>query len=363
MADQLLPMPADIEPDTWLDPATDQVEALAQAAYRQLRDAAPQQCGTLHFALPRCDLAVRYAGQTLANALTAAFGHLRADSPGGRGLQLEWQIADCALLGGLPQLPPPPRPLHQFGSLYCNSAATKLAERRPGFVTALDVPTLRLTTIANGVESVDTDLAAKPLLRFLLSLLLRQNIVMCHSALLGGSDSGLLITGKGGVGKSTISAAAVMAGAGFCSDDFVALEWTGTELIGHCLYATLMLTSDQMERFPELASHAVRLRSDTFDKHMVPLASSFPDRIRRSLRVDGVAIPEITADPSSALTAGRRGAMLRAIMPSTLIASPWREAERTRFLFEHVGALTPLIYRSGSEFSAIAAPLRKRYGF
>jgi hypothetical protein len=45
------------------------------------------------------------------------------------------------------------------------------------------------------------------------------------------------------------------------------------------------------------------------------------------------------------------------------VASPWREAERTRFLFEHVGALEPLIYRSGSDFSAIAAPLRKRYGF
>lgn len=356
-------VPAQAEPDPWLDAAADEVRQRIEASYRRIRESAPAQRGERRFALPGCDLTVHYVGEAVADALTAAFEHRAAVEPCRSGMQIEWFIGDSTLLGGFPQLPPPPRPLHPFGSLHRNAANDVLVERRRGFVTVLDAPSLRLTTIADGVGSIDTDLAAKPLLRFLLSLLLRQNIVLCHAALVGGHEQGLLVTGQGGVGKSTITAAALAAGADFCSDDFVALEWRDGELIGHCLFATLMLTQEQMQRFPALAGHAVRLRADTFGKYLVPLARHFGSQIRQSLRVDAVAVPRITSAPQSSLAPGKRSAMLRAITPSTLVASPWREAERTRFLFDHVAKLEPLIYQSGSDFAAIAAPLRERYGF
>jgi hypothetical protein len=349
--------------DPWIDPATDQVARLIEAGVDRLREAAPQQCGELHFALPRCDLTVRYVGKALAGALTAAFAHRVTGTPGRGGLRLEWRIGDCSLAGGFPELPPPPRPLHPLGSLHRNEANSVLVERRRGFATALDAQCLRLTTVADGLQSVDTDLAAKPLLRFLLSLLLRQDIVLCHAALVGGRDRGLLVTGQGGSGKSTIAAAALAAGAGFCSDDFIALEWRNGQLVGHSLYATLMLTEPQMRSFPALAEQAIQLRADTFGKFLVPLTPGFGGQVRQSLRIDGIAVPQIVPTAASQLTPGKRSAMLRAITPSTLIASPWREAERTRFLFEHVAALEPLVYRSGSDFAAIAQPLRERYGF
>ena len=118
-----------------------------------------------------------------------------------------------------------------------------------------------------------------------------------------------------------------------------------------------------MLRFPALARHATQLRADTFGKYLVPLPPHFAGQIRRSLRIDAVAVPQIMATAQSSLVPGRRSAMLRAITPSTMVASPWREAERTRFLFDHVASLEPLIYQSGSDFSAIAEPLRVRYGF
>jgi hypothetical protein len=358
------PAQAGPEPvDHSIDPAADRVGGIIGEHYDQLRDAAPEQSGELHFALPACDLTVRYVGEALANVLTAAFAHRVSEGPGKATMQLEWRIGDSSLAGGFPELPHPPRPLHPLGSMHRDEANNLLVERRRGFATILDAKRLQLTTVADGLQSVDTDLAAKPLLRFLLSLLLRQNVVLCHAALVGGHERGLLVTGQGGVGKSTIAAAAIVAGAGFCSDDFVALEWRDGQLIGHCLYATLMLAEQQMPRFPSLARQAMQLRADTFGKYLVALPRRFGGQVRQALSVDGVAVPRIVPGSASQLLPGKRSAMLLAIMPSTIIASPWREAERTRFLFDRVATLEPLIYQSGSDFAAIAEPLRERYGF
>jgi hypothetical protein len=349
--------------DLWTDPQADLAKAMIEDAWKRIRRSKPEQAGGRRFALPKCELEVSYAGRTAADTLCAAFAHLEDAANGELPLRLKWRIADAALTEGLQPLPPPPRPLHPFGNLYRNSSNSVLIERRRGFVTAFDVQALQLTTIVDGSSSIDTDLAAKPLLRFLLPLLLKKDIVLCHAALVGGTESGILIAGKGGSGKSTIAAGALTGGAGFCSDDFVALERREDGLVGHCLYSTIMLTAEQIARFPKLAAHAVRLRRDTFPKHLVTLAGPYRGQLRRSLRIDGAAVPEISAQPRSELVTGSRAAVLRAIAPISAFSSPWREAERIRFLFDHVGPLSPLLYRSGSDFGAIAEPLRGRYGF
>lgn len=348
--------------DPWLDPQADRIADCASDTFERICRRSDRERGQRSFALPGCDLEVRYVGRPVGDALCGAFDHLDA-AIGGDVPRLEWRIADRSGIADLPAMPDPPRPLHSFGSLHRNGSNTLLIERRRGFVTVLDQQAMRLTTIVDGARSIDTDLAAKPLLRFLMSLLLTRGVVLCHAALVGGRDAGLLVTGKGGAGKSTITAAALTGGAGFCADDFVALERRDGELIGHCLYSTVMLTGEQMARFPALAEHATRLRRDTFAKHLVRLAVPFRDRIVRSMRIDGVAVPHIVGTATSALVPASRAAMLRAIAPTSVFSSPWREVERTRFLFEQVGRLEPMHYRSGSDFSKISDPLRDRYGY
>src|SRR5438094_1887257 len=83
--------PGASEADPWVDPAADEVGQRIEAHYRSLRNSSPQECGTRHFALPGCDLTVHYTGRSVADALTAAFGHLATDEPSHSGLQLEWQ--------------------------------------------------------------------------------------------------------------------------------------------------------------------------------------------------------------------------------------------------------------------------------
>lgn len=349
--------------DQWLDVRADHVLGVVRQRFEIIRrNRADDDCGARHFALPGHDLSVNYAGRASADALCLAFKHRESPAALSGNAPLRWLIADASGIDGLPPLPDPPHPLHPLGSLHRNAGNNVLIERRRGFVTAFDVAAMELITIVDGPESIDTDLAAKPLLRFLLSLMMQRNFVLCHAALLGGAGGGLLVTGKGGSGKSTISAAGLVGGTAFCSDDFVALERRGDALVGHCLYASIMLNAGHIDRFPALAARATRFRTDIFAKHMVPVADAFPGQVRQSLTIDAVAVPQIVAEAGSALVPGARADMLRAITPTSVFSSPWREGDRVRFLFDTVSRLEPLVYRSGSDFAGIADPLRARYG-
>lgn len=348
--------------DRWLDPDADRLLDVVQQRFEIIRQArGGAGCGTRSFTLPGHALTVEHAGQAVADALTLAFGHRACVAGSATGVALNWRIADASGIDGLPAQPEPPGPLHPLGSLHRNHDNSVLIERRRGFVTTFDVAAMELITIVDGIGSIDTDLAAKPLLRFLLPLMMRQEIVLCHAALLGGGERGLLVTGKGGSGKSTISAAALVGGAAFCSDDFVALERVGDALVGHCLYASIMLNGGHIDRFPALSRQAVRFRTDIFAKHMVPIAAAFPAQLRASLTIEAVAVPAIVATPESLLVSGNRSDMLRAVAPTSVFSSPWREADRVRFLFDTISRLEPLVYRSGSDFDRISDPLRRRY--
>src|SRR5205085_2153599 len=76
--------------DHWIDPAADRIADLARAAFQRLAQSMPEECGELRFALPGCDLNVRYVGHKVAAALTAAFEHLARGESSADSMQLNW---------------------------------------------------------------------------------------------------------------------------------------------------------------------------------------------------------------------------------------------------------------------------------
>lgn len=73
---------------------------------------------------------------------------------------------------------------------------------------------------------------------------------LIHAAAVGGPDGAVLITGKGGVGKSTTSLACVSAGMHYVADDYLVVTLDPKPL-AHSLYNTAKLNPSQAERFPE----------------------------------------------------------------------------------------------------------------
>lgn len=333
-------MPATAE--DWIDPRAEACRDAVLADWAGARRGAPR-----HFRLPGLALTAEGAA---AGPLCRAFAHL-AEASAPEGAPLAWRVAEAG------ELFPPPEPLGRYGTLRRSAANDLIIEWRPGMVSVCEVAARRITTVLADPEKVPGDFLAKPLLPFLVGLLHAEGFTAAHAALVGRGGRGLLVTGRGGLGKSTIAAAALRAGFEFCGDDFVALR-RGTEgFEGLSLYCTLLLRPQQAKRLGLAAGPP-----SPEGKSLVHAAAAFPGQVRRSMRIEAVAVPEISLEPGSALRPAGRGAALRALAPSSIFASPWREASRAGTLFDLVAAVPALVYQSGRDPARIADPLKERYG-
>ncbi|WP_322867254.1 hypothetical protein U5922_014375 [Aquicoccus sp. G2-2] len=349
--------------DYWVDPTAELCAEIADGCFDALKQNAPaSEPDFRYFSLPGISLAVETRGCEAGNLLCAAFEHLERPTPAPAGTSLLWRIGDCALIGEFPDFPAPPRPLHPLGNFNLSDDGALFVERRRTMVSIYDHKQGVVTTLCRSAQELENDVIAKPLLRFLLGILQQQDIFISHAALIGSRGRGLLVTGKGGMGKSTISAASLGVGLAFCSDDFVALQRDGDRIIGHSLYASLLLHPDQLALHPHLGNCARQSRSEVVPKTVVTLRSAFAGQTVASLIVDAIAVPRISPEPHSELTQMSKAAALLALAPTSVFSSPWREVERARFLMGLGADLPCFTYNSGSDFARIPDPVRQRYG-
>jgi hypothetical protein len=82
-------------------------------------------------------------------------------------------------------------------------------------------------------------------------------IVPVHCASLSRDGQGLLITGASGAGKSTLTAALVISGFDYLSDDWTYLGKRDDRLMAHGVSARMKLLPDAILHFPELAKQTV----------------------------------------------------------------------------------------------------------
>lgn len=72
---------------------------------------------------------------------------------------------------------------------------------------------------------------------------------LVHAAAVGLPEAGVLITGRGGVGKSSTALACLDAGLAYAGDDYVLLTMTGGRLVAHSLYRTAKVNLADTDRF------------------------------------------------------------------------------------------------------------------
>ena len=347
-----------VEKDYWTDPDADEIAVLvARIAAKSFETCDPGTITKTAYQLPGLSLEVTGYDAETTRLLTGVFSHLEIS--GEKDAALSWTIIRLAP-GNEFSLPPAPMPLGRYGTLHRNPDNSVFVERRNGFTTVFWLDRWELVTVCHDLNAIDNDALAKPMLRILIGLLHKKGVVVAHAALLGGREYGMLITGKGGAGKSTISAAALDGGLSFAGDDFIAIEQREDGFYGHSLYGSVLLDATSSPAAQPLR-RTLRPAHSGF-KAMIDVGQNFRPQLQRTLKIDAIAVPEISAEPNSRLALRSRGAIARALMPTSIFASPWREPSRAATLFDMVANLPAYTYFSGAEFRSIAAPLRERYG-
>jgi hypothetical protein len=267
---------------------------------------------------------IRFLGRELAEHIRRPFSHLKTTGRIMKAPDLAINFWDDRLTGGDHHVSCDngtgwhETTLESFDGRF-------LGQRLPNTFSCLDRTNKRIFCSITWHDNIFIYERGKPLSRLLLDWYNNEGVQLIHTGLIALDNNGILFVGKSGAGKSTSSLACIIAGLGYLSEDYVGLECCNDgSFIGHSLYNSVFLRTDQLERFPSLAPHAVRGRLPHEEKSVIILSQIFPERLKRSVPIRAVVLPRVTNIPESKLQAVSKGEALLAVGPTSLLQIPNR---------------------------------------
>ena len=169
-----------------------------------------------------------------------------------------------------------------------------LGQQLPNTLTCLDLDLERIVGSMAWSERVFIYERAKPLARPLLEWHNHGDVQMIHAGLVSRDGVGVLFAGQSGSGKSTSALACLRAGFDYLGEDYVGLQrLQDGSLVGHSLYNSVFLETDDLVRFPGLIPYAIKGRPPHEEKSAVLLSQVFPDRLERVVPIRALAFPSV----------------------------------------------------------------------
>ena len=167
---------------------------------------------------------------------------------------------------------------------------------------------------------------AKPLARLLLEWHNDHGIQVAHAALVARANEGVLVAGKRGAGKSTVSLACIRAGLNHLSEDFVGLErQPDKSFVGHSLYNSVFLEASALARFGDLTGHVIESGFSAEEKSAVILSNVFPNRLQRAVPLKALVLPRIVDSMGAKFRPASKVEALLGLGPSSFLQIPNRE--------------------------------------
>lgn len=177
-----------------------------------------------------------------------------------------------------------------------------------------------------------------------------------HAAALRLGAVGCLITGKGGSGKSTLTAAAIAHGFDTAGDDFVLIETT-TVPRAHAVFDTVKLDDKSLARFPQFEPFIRNPRREADDKAIIHLFDSSRDRIASGFPLHVILHARLTGEQQSRIVRSAPSDAFRALAPSSLFllrAQGKQVAANCAKLVTRLGTYT---FEVGTDIEAAVAEL------
>lgn len=300
--------------------------------------------GTLthDFTVAGLRLRLVFAGAALEAALIPALAH-RLSPPQGEADAL-LHVWDSAASGV--ELCPPPVGRHclsERGDIWgFDSRRWRSAfDRTDASLSLMDVESGEgLFWIEDGAR-VPPWTRASPLRTLFHWALGTRGMQLVHGAAVGNADGGVLITGRGGAGKSTTALSCLAAGFDFAGDDHVVLTG-GAEPRAHSLYATARVHHDSASRFgafnPDLSGPGPG-RGPGKAVIDVRAASGTSGRLVESMPLRAVLTPAFGDAPESRVEPAEPSLLIGAATYSSLAQLPHAGQEVVDFLAETLGRL------------------------
>jgi hypothetical protein len=260
---------------------------------------------------------LRFAGPALVPALTPALAHLEIEPEEPALTVYLWDSASAGV-----RMPPPPWSTTAYG---VRGSITGYDEG--GFHTVFDVnsKTLLMMDVERSLGlywQPSADLLPSWASSYPLQLILhwwatRQGLQLVHAAAIGLADGGVLITGKGGCGKSTANVACLQSELLSAADDKV-IVGRQPGPVAYSLYNTIHLRPDTLPWFPHLAQALDADAPLEREKVVAFLHDHLPEKLIPRFPIRAILVPRVSGLGETRIGPLSPAAALAALAPTTL---------------------------------------------
>ena len=311
-----------------------------------------------HIDVAGCLIQLRFAGEPLANSFLPAFAHLAVEPARPPDFTLHVWDSDSA---GVPMIPPPCKRdcFTDRGDIWgMTSERIRSAFHWSEFsVNLLDRERGVGIFWVQSASALPYWTASSPLRTLLHWCLSQSGAQLLHAAAMGNDRGAVLLTGKGGVGKSSAALSCLEAGLRYVADDYLVVRLEPVPTV-FSLYATAKLDREQSERFPGLGALITNPVRSPGDKAVIQL---FPERsaqLARALPLHAIATPRFVDAEDTSVAAAEPIRLERAAAFTTLSQLPHAGRSTHEFVHRLVASLPGLELGLGRDLGRIPAAIQ-----
>jgi hypothetical protein len=179
---------------------------------------------------------------------------------------------------------------------------------------------------------------------------------LVHGAAVGSEEGAILITGRGGIGKSTTALACLEAGMQYLGDDYVVVRLDPEPRV-YRLYCAAKLTAEQLERFPDLATLVGPGDFLEDGKALIVLPEDLRKQIPPSLPLRALVTPSFSGTEETSFGPANPVDLQQAAAITTMSQLP-HAGPRTHTFFERMAHTVPVgRLRLGTAIDRISAAI------
>jgi hypothetical protein len=172
----------------------------------------------------------------------------------------------------------------------------------------------------------------------------------------GSPDGGILLAGKGGVGKSTTALACLASSLLYAGDDYVLLS-AGEQPQIHSIYNSAKLGADDIHRFPHLVPAISNHHALGAEKAILFLHDHLPHKMARRLALRAVLLPSVTGKPETRLRPASSAAGLLALAPSSLFQLPGTGPDSFQIIAQVARQVPCYVLQLGTDMAMIPSTI------
>jgi len=352
--------------------ADDQLAFAQMAAEGFRRASAASGIIEHYYRIADATVLLRFAGPALLEPVAPALAHLRQQFPSTPDLTID-------LFDSTSTRTPLPFLLNRFVDLVRMRWWEQLGRRReiegmngerirsvfhlgPDILSVLDQQENHAVYWIENAADIPYYETGYPLTVLLNWWFSQRNRYFVHAACFGTPECSVLLTGKGGSGKSTTTLACLDSGLGLSGDDYSIID--PQQLLAYSVYNTIKLKGLQdVERFSHLKSCIDNLDrvedAEDGEKAMLFLERYFPAQLMPRSRLRAILVPRVADQEETVITPAAAGHVFKAIMPSTLFQLPGNAQGEFRALADLVRALPSYEIALGRDIGSIPGVIRQ----